>query len=140
MTDGTRDTVADRYGAGRTKRFDRRFGWTVASVAVAVGLVVIAFGSWQQSTLEVKNISFTLDKDEAESGVYSATTRFEVNAPPGTKVSCAVEALNTSKATIGWNVVNLPVIETRTQDATVRLVTIGPATAVNAKSCWPVEQ
>src|SRR5699024_6079973 len=59
VTEGTRDAVADRYGAGRTKRFDRRFGWTVASLAVAVGLVVIAFGSWQQSTLEVKNISFT---------------------------------------------------------------------------------
>ena len=140
MTEGTRDAVADRYGAGRTKRFDRRFGWTVASLAVAVGLVVIAFGSWQQSTLEVKNISFTLNEDEAENGVYSATTRFEVNAPPGTNVSCSVEALNTSKATVGWNVVDFPAIETRSQEATVRLVTIGPATAVNAKTCWPVEQ
>ncbi|MFC5339018.1 DUF4307 domain-containing protein [Leucobacter denitrificans] len=139
MTEASRETVADRYGTRRSRRFDRRIGWAVGGAAVVIGALVIGFGSWQQDTLEVKNIGFSLNKDQAESGIYTATTRFEVNTDPGVRVSCAVEALNTSKATVGWKVVDLPVIDTRSQDVTVNVITIGPATAVNAKSCWPVE-
>lgn len=140
MTDPANDTVADRYGTRRAKRFDRRIGWIIAVVAALSGALVIAFGGWQQDTLEVKNISFKLNNDEAANGVYTASTRFEVTTDPGVQVACAVEALNTSKATVAWKVIDLPVIETRSQDVTVSVVTVGPATAVNAKSCWPVEQ
>lgn len=138
MTEPARDAVADRYGTGRSKRLDKRFGWTVAITATVVGATVIAFSGWTQQTTEFTNIGFELDKDDAQSGVYSATTRFEVNAKPGASVSCAVEALNTGKAVVGWKVVDLPVIETRSQAVSATLVTIGPATAVHAKACWEV--
>ena len=140
MQEASRDTVADRYGTGRSKRLDKRVGWTLGSLAVVIGLGVILFSGWQQNTTEFKNLGFTLDKDDTVSEVYSATTRFEVTSVPGAHVSCAVEALNTSKAVIGWKVIDLPVIETRTQAVSTTLVTIGPATAVHAKACWPVEQ
>ncbi|MGD4018440.1 DUF4307 domain-containing protein, partial [Xanthomonas citri pv. citri] len=112
----------------------------IGSIAVVVGLGVILFSGWQQDTTEFKNLGFTLDKDDTESGIYSATARFEVTATPGAQISCTVEALNTSKAVVGWNVIDLPTIDTRSQAVSAKLVTIGPATAVHAKACWPVEQ
>ena len=140
MTETASAPVADRYGATRSKRWDRRVGWTLAIVAIAVGLLVVIFGNWRQSTTEVSNIGFTLHNDAAEGEVFSATTRFEVNADPGAQVSCAVEALNASKATVGWKVVDLPRIEGRSQTVSVDIVTLGPATAAHAKACWPVKQ
>lgn len=140
MTEAASDTVADRYGASRSKRWDRRVGWTLASAAIVVGGVVIAFGGWQQSTTEFQNIGFTLQNDASANSMHSATTRFEVNADPGARVSCAVEALNTSKATVGWKVVDLPPIDSRSQTVSVDIVTLGPATAAHAKACWPVER
>lgn len=139
MTEVPRDAVADRYGARRSTALDRKLGWTLASVAVLVGAIVLTFGSWRQSTTEFQNISFELQNEATESGLYGASTKFEVSADPGARVSCAVEALNTSKATVAWKVVDLPPIETRSQTVTVNLVTIGPATAAHAKACWPVE-
>lgn len=139
MTEIASESVADRYGASRSKRWDRRVGWTLASVAVVVGVLVIAFGNWRQSTTEFQNIGFTLNNDSGDAEIFSATTRFEVNAEPGARVSCAVEALNTSKATVGWKVVDLPVIDSRSQTVSVDIVTLGPATAAHAKACWPVE-
>ncbi|KAM9863541.1 hypothetical protein ACI1US_00599 [Leucobacter sp. BZR 635] len=140
MTEIASATVADRYGASRSKRWDRRLGWTLGSIAVLVGVLVIAFGGWRQSTTEFQNIGFTLQEVADEKNANVATTRFEVNADPGVQVSCAVEALNTSKATVGWKVVDLPVIEGRSQTVSIDIVTLGPATAAHAKACWPVEQ
>lgn len=139
MTETASATVADRYGASRSKRWDRRIGWSLASVAILVGLLVIVFGNWRQSTTEFKNIGFTLHNEVAAGETYSANTRFEVTADPGVQVSCAVEALNTSKATVGWKIVDLPVVDGRSQTASVDIVTLGPATAAHAKACWPVE-
>ena len=139
MTQAATGAAADRYGTSRSKRLDRRLGWGLASVAVLGGLLFVIFGNWQQNTTEFQNIGFTLDKSGADIGVHSATTKFEVNAEPGAHISCAVEALNTSKATVGWKVVDLPPTEGRAQTVTVKLVTVGPATAAHAKACWPVE-
>lgn len=138
MTETARDAVADRYGTGRSKRLDKRVGWSVAITAIVVGAVVIGFSGWAKQTTEFTNIGFTIDNETSENGVYTATTRFEVNGKPGAKISCAVEALNTSKATVGWKVVDLPIVDSRTQAVTVPVITIGPATAVHAKSCWEV--
>ncbi|UTX53658.1 DUF4307 domain-containing protein [Leucobacter aridicollis] len=140
MTETASDTVADRYGASRSKRWDRRIGWSLASVAILVGLLVIAFGNWRQSTTEFQNIGFTLHNEGGPGDAFSASTKFEVNADPGVAVSCAVEALNTSKATVGWKIVDLPVIDGRSQTVSVDIVTLGPATAAHAKACWPVER
>lgn len=140
MTDSASAAVADRYGTRRSKTWDRRLGWALASAAIILGLVVVVFGNWKDTKTEFQNIGFTLQNEPNEHGVYSATTKFEVNADPGTEVACAVEALNTSKATVGWKVIDLPVIQTRSQTAEVSLVTLGPATAAHAKACWPVER
>lgn len=134
------DVIADRYGTKRSGRLDRRLGWVVASVAVLAGIGYLATSNFLQQTLEFKNVGFTLNNEADGTGVFSATTRFEVTAEPGAHVSCAVEALNTAKATVAWKVVDLPVHDGRTQTASVDLITLGPATAAHVKLCWQVDE
>lgn len=137
MTETAPSAVADRYGTKRNSRFDRRFGWIAGSIAVLIGIAVLAFGDWYDQTTSFQNTGFTI-ADETAAGQNLATARFTVTADPGDRVACAVEAMNTSKATVGWKIIDVPATEKLTQKIETEVVTIGRATTVSAKSCWTV--
>lgn len=139
MTEVAREAVADRYGVQRSKRFDRRFAWIVGGAAVLLGVVVLVFGNWYSNTTSFQDLSFTIN-DPTPEGVYTASTRFEVTSERGAAVSCAVEALNESKATVGWRIIDLPVGDSLHHTVTADIVTLGPAVTAFAKACWQVEQ
>lgn len=128
-------TLEDRYGSGRRNRFDKRFAWSAAGVLVAAGIGFVLFSGWQNTNqVSAQDIGFTQQDDG------SLAVKFEVSAPPHTPVACAVEALNTSKATVGWKVVELPDAEVRTHTVTASLITTTPATAATVRTCWVVEK
>lgn len=139
VTEAARDTVADRYGVHRSKRFDRRFAWIAGGAAALLGISVLAFGNWYQNTTGFQDISFTTNEANAD-GVYTASAKFQVSSEPNVAVSCAVEALNSSKATVGWKIIELPISDSREHTVTANLVTVGPAVSAYAKSCWQVEE
>ncbi|MFV0434789.1 MAG: DUF4307 domain-containing protein [Leucobacter sp.] len=133
-TVATRQSLEDRYGTGRRNRIDRRFGWIVAGVLVAAAIGFLLFSDWQNANrVSWQDIGFTRD------GEYAVNVKFEVSAPAQTGVACAVEAINTSKATVGWKIVELPVSDTLTHTVTARVVTTNPATAATARECWVLE-
>lgn len=106
----------------------------MAALLVAGGVCFLLFSGWQNTNrVSWQDIGYT-KQDELNLDV-----KFEVSAPPNTPVACAVEALNTVKATVGWKIVELPVTEQRTHTVTTRLVTTNPATAATARECWVVE-
>lgn len=126
--------LEDRYGTGRSRRFDRRFAWGAAGLLVAAGIAFLVFSGWQnQNRVSVQDIGYTKDND------LVLNVKFEVSAPANTPVACAVEALNKAKATVGWKIVELPVTDALTHTVTTRLVTTNPATAATARACWIVE-
>ncbi len=130
----TSQNLDERYGTGRRRRLDRRFAWGAGALLLIAGVAFLLFSGWQDtSRLAVQDIGFQAHDER------SLDVRFEVSAPPETPVACAVEALNASKATVGWKVVELPISEQRTHTVTTRLVTTNPATAAHAKECWIVE-
>ncbi|MBL3687766.1 DUF4307 domain-containing protein [Leucobacter zeae] len=127
-------SLEERYGSTRRRRFDRRFAWAAVALLVAAGIAFLVFSGWQdQNRVSLQDIGYA----EVEENVLDV--KFEVHAPADTPVACAVEALNTSKATIGWKIVEVPASEQREHTVTTRLVTTGPATAATARSCWAVE-
>lgn len=127
-------SLEDRYGSTRRSRLDRRFAWAVAGVLVAAGIAFLLFSGWQnQNRVSMQDIGYS------EVGENLLDVKFEVHTPGDTPVACAVEALNTSKATIGWKVVEVPASAQREHTVTTRLVTTGEATAATARSCWVVE-
>lgn len=126
--------LEDRYGTGRSRRFDRRFAWGAAGLLVAAGIAFLVFSGWQnQNRVSVQDIGYTKEND------LVLNVKFEVSAPANTPVACAVEALNKAKATVGWKIVELPVTDALTHTVTTRLVTTNPATAATARACWIVE-
>lgn len=98
------------------------------------GVCFLLFSGWQNANrVSWQDIGYTQHDD------LNLNVKFEVSAPPGTPVACAVEALNTIKATVGWKIVELPVTDQLTHTITTRLVTTNPATAATARECWVVE-
>jgi hypothetical protein len=121
----------ERYGRGRRRRFDRRLGWGAAAVLLLAGLAVLLFSGWQNAnTIEFRDLAYSVVDDR------TVEIDFEVSAPPGTEVVCALEALSESYAQLGWRVHELPASEQRTRRFSDTLVTTGPATTGVVKSCW----
>lgn len=124
-------SLEDRYNTGRRRNFDRRFGWGAAGVLVLAGVGFLLFSGWQTTEqVSVQDIGFSAISD------HEVQVKFEVTSNPQTRVACAIEALNTSKATVGWNVLELPVSENRIHTVTTKLMTTGPMTAANVRACW----
>lgn len=122
----------DRYGRTAKVRTRGRFIAWAAGVAVAV--VFIAWVVWAgldgtAPQLEVRDTGFQLTET-------TATARFQVTVDPGTKVRCAVQALNESFEIVGWKVVDLPPSDERTRGfvETVR-TTMEPNTGLIYR-CW----
>jgi hypothetical protein len=121
----------DRYGRGRRRRIDRRLGWGVAGALLVAGLAFLLFGGWQTgSTIEFRDLAYSVVDER------TVEVDFEVTAPPGSDVVCALEALSESYSQIGWKVHELPASDQRTRRFTDTLVTTGPATTGIVKSCW----
>ncbi|MGW9021315.1 DUF4307 domain-containing protein [Leucobacter chromiiresistens] len=127
-------SLEDRYGTRRRASFDRRFAWAAAALLVAAGIAFLLFSGWQQpNRVAFQDIGFT------KQGETSLDMKFQVTTEPNTPVACAVEALNTSKATVGWKIVELPVTEQQSHTVTTRVVVTNPATAASVRDCWVIE-
>nr|WP_251364432.1 MULTISPECIES: DUF4307 domain-containing protein [unclassified Leucobacter] len=125
------DALADRYGTGRNKRIDRRVGWTIAVIAILAGLAVVLFGGWQQNNqVNMQNIGMDIIDDQ------TASARFSVTAPADAKVACSVEALNRAKATVGWQIIEVPTGQATNHKVTATIKTTGPAVSAAAHECW----
>lgn len=135
LPDAAESTVLDeRYGTSRRRGVDRRFAWIAAGLLVLGGVVFLVFSGWQQmGAVEVRDLDYSVESDHAVS------VRFEVTADPEARVACAVEALNTSKAVVGWKVVEIPRTGERSHTVTTSLVTTNRATSGHAKTCWLAE-
>ncbi|WP_346728741.1 DUF4307 domain-containing protein [Leucobacter manosquensis] len=130
-----RQSLEDRYGTGRRASFDRRFAWTAAALLVAAGIAFLVFSGWQQpNRVAFQDIGYT------KNGDTSLDMKFQVTTEPNTPVACAVEALNTSKATVGWKIVELPVTDQQSHTVTARVVVTNPATAASVRDCWVIEE
>lgn len=128
-------TLEDRYGTGRRRRFDRTFAWATVGVLVLAGAGFLLFSGWQTTNqVSAQDIGYT------QTGELTLDMKFEVTAPANTPAACAIEALNTSKATVGWTVIELPVTDQRTYVVTTPMHTTTPATAVTAKECWIIQR
>lgn len=136
MTDtaAVEQTLEDRYGTGRKRNVDRRFAWIVVAALVIAGIVFLLFSGWNKGNeVGFQDIGFT------QQGELSADVKFQVSAPPQSDVACALEALNTAKATVGWKIVELPRSDDRHRKITENIRMTTPATTAYARDCWIVK-
>lgn len=130
--------LENRYGS-RPQRSARssRFWVMVATLA---SMVAIAFMAWvqmgQQSLKpEFKDISHRLtSSDEVQ-------LTFEVVKAPDTTAICAIKALNSNRAPVGWKEVEIGPNtaeqgDTRVIQSTEKVRVLGEATTVTVDDCW----
>lgn len=121
----------ERYGRGQRRRIDRRIAWTLAIALLAAGAIVLTLLVVASTrTVEFRDLAYEVLDDR------SVDIDFEVTAPPGSEVACAIEALSPSYAQVGWKIIELPASDVRTRQFSETLVTVSPATTGYVKSCW----
>lgn len=129
----TQQALENRYGSGRRGSFDRRIGYGIAGVLIAAAVAFFAFSGWQDGQqVSWQDIGYTAESDQV------LNVKFEVTAKTGTRVACAVEGINASKATVGWKVLEIPASDQLTHTVTTKLVVTNPAVAVTTRECWTI--
>lgn len=96
-------SLANRYG-GPKRRMSRKAKRNAALAALAVGMGFLAWVSTSNamSSVTYKDVGYTtVDATQA-------AVDFQVTREPGTKVQCAVKALDSKFAIVGWKVVDIP--------------------------------
>lgn len=124
-------TAADldaRYGrrAGR-----RRLWWVIGSAAVAL---VVGWYAW--SLFADPGQSVNVDATAYQIEDHSVTVEFQVTAPAGTAVACAVSALDEEFGVVGWKVVEIPPSDQHMRAFRETVPVVAPATTGLVKSCW----
>ncbi|WP_235021977.1 MULTISPECIES: DUF4307 domain-containing protein [unclassified Rathayibacter] len=125
--------LASRYGRnGRTRRGNR---WLFGGVALAFVAVFAAWVTWAgldgaRGGVDAQDTAHTVVDDR------TVEVSFDLTAPTGTAVACAVQALNEQSAVVGWLVVEYPASTERFRSFTETVRTTELATTGLISSCW----
>jgi hypothetical protein len=125
--------LAARYG--RTPSAKRRTRWAVVASALAFVAVFTAWVVWggllsPAAQLETDDIGHTILSDS------EVSVSWTVNVEPGTATKCAVQALNSTFAIVGWVVVDVAASSERTRTFTKTVRTTELAVTGLIYRCW----
>ena len=105
-------SLANRYGRPKRRLSRKARRWAVI-VALAIGMGFLAWVTTSNATASVtyKDIGYrTIDATQA-------VVDFQVTREPGTAVKCAIKALDSRFAVVGWKVVDIPPVAQEAQDS-----------------------
>ena len=131
--ESNRDLLSSRYGhtarSGRQQRL-----WAITGVT-GVAIVLIAWLWWAglaqpTAQFETRDLGYELISNQ------EVIVKFEVSAPPGTQVNCAVQALNASYGIVGWQVLEIPASDQRTRVFNQPVRTSEQAVTGLLYRCW----
>ena len=127
------DELVARYG--RSPGGSRRTRWVV--VASAAGLVV-AFVAWLLWSGTVGGPTQFTAEDAGHTVVSDSevSVTWNLTVEPGTPMACAVQALNSTFAIVGWVVVEVPASSERIRSLTTTVRTTELAVTGLIYRCW----
>ena len=121
----------ERYGRTRSPR-RRILLWSIVGV-VAVGLTgALGWTTVANSLASVTAVDTGFTVVDAE----SVTISFQITAPVGQPVACAIEAQDEEHGTVGWRVVEYPASEEHSRAFSEEIPTLALATTGFVNSCW----
>ncbi len=126
----TQDMLDERYGRTRSPRRRWAIGAAAAAGAIVVGLFLWTTVSSSLDAVDVDTTGFEI-VDE-----HSVVLSFQVTAPVGRAVACAIEAQDEEHGVVGWRVVELPASQEHAQAFRETIPTTAPATTGFVNSCW----
>lgn len=126
-------SLNDRYGRSRS---------TIRRNAIAmwmfIAFVIVALIAWLLWANPLKIGPSAEARDIGHTVVDSGTVvvDFSVTVTPGHEFACAIEALNTGFAIVGWKVFVYPASDVLTQTIQETVKTTEQATTGFVSSCW----
>lgn len=130
---GQADLVASRYGTTpRSRTRQRLLAYTGAAGVTVVLIAWLAWAGLAQPTaqFETRDLGYELVSDR------EVVVKFELSAPPGTELACAVQALNASYGIVGWQVLEIPASDERTRVFNQPVRTSEQAVTGLLYECW----
>lgn len=126
----TQDKLDERYGRRRGPA--RR--WLIGA-GIGVAVVIVALFGWSivqgaMDDVDVDTATFEVVDDHA------VTLGFQVTAPPGSAIACALEAQDEGHGVVGWRVVELSASEAHSRAFREVIPTTALATSGFVNSCW----
>jgi len=130
------DTAAEldrRYG--RTRGNSRRTRVIIIATAAAFVAVLVAWLVWggllsANADIEAVDTGHTIVDDTL------VQVRYQLTVEPGSTVTCAFQAQNSTFAIVGWNVVDVPPSERRTRTLGAEIRTTELAVTGLIYRCW----
>lgn len=126
----TQAMLDERYG--RTRSPARR--WAIVA-AIVVAAAIVGMFAW----FTVANSLDAVDADTTGFEVvdeHSVALRFQVTAPPGRAIACALEAQDEEHGIVGWRIVELPASDEHARAFDEVVPTTAEATTGLVNSCW----
>ncbi|MBN9153193.1 MAG: DUF4307 domain-containing protein [Microbacterium sp.] len=127
----TQEMLDERYGRHRS-RGARATTWIVASILVAAAVAVVTWLTFANSSSSVDAAATGYTVQDAR----SVSLRFQVTAPIGSTVVCALEADDEEHGIVGWKIVRYPASATHSVAYAETIPTVGEATTGLVNSCW----
>ena len=126
----TQDMLDQRYGRGRSasRRWSLIAFVTVAAVAVGLFAWMTFANSADAATAETTGFDVV--------DAHSVSLRFQVSAPVGRSIACALEAQDEEHGVVGWRVVEYPGSDLHIRAFHETLPTTAGATTGLVNSCW----
>jgi hypothetical protein len=127
----TSQLLDDRYGRGSARR-STRIAWIVVGVVAVASVAALGWTTVSNTvnTVDVDVTRFTAVDERA------VELDFQVIAPAGSRVACALEAQDEEHGVVGWRVVEFDVDASRSRVLTETVPTVAPATTGLVNSCW----
>ena len=125
--------IEERYGRSPARRRRARVlaGIMGAAVLVVVGAWVVWAGLFGPgASLGTRDLGYSLIGEDA------VEVHYEVTAGAGASVSCALQALNSTFAIVGWKVIAIPPSDQGTRQFRETLRTSEPAVTGLIYRCW----
>lgn len=122
-----------RYGRSpQAKRNNRLLIIAVAVAFVAVFTAWLVWGGLLEAPakFEAKDTGYELIDSS------TVTVRWQFNVPENTDARCAVQALNSTFAIVGWKVVDVPASDLRNRELTETIRTSEQAVSGLIYRCW----
>lgn len=125
----TQDMLDERYGRGRTA--SRR--WTVAGIGAAI--IAVGLLTWLTVANSMDAVSAETTGFQVVDG-HSVSLRFQVSAPAGRSIACALEAQDEQHGVVGWRIVEYPGSDMHVRAFHEVLPTTAEATTGLVNACW----
>ncbi|PZQ89889.1 MAG: hypothetical protein DI534_09005 [Leifsonia xyli] len=122
-----------RYGRTPMRRVRKR----VAAIAAGT-LLVIAVVAWLIWTAPLRPAASieSRDLDSTALSASSVEVRWQLTAPAGAEVSCAVKAVSAKQALTGWRIIEVPASDQTNRTLTATLRTSEPSIGGAVSRCW----